>query len=530
MRERDLMVLVAVVGIARATAQGAVVSRMLLLLLLACDPDPGDPLVYAFPEGFRWGAAGAAHQIEGGNTNNNWFQFETLPEFDGKTAEPSGAAVDGYARYEDDADLLVELGADIYRLSIEWSRVEPQRDVWDEAQWQHYRDVLETLRARGIEPMVTLHHFTEPIWMQDLADLDCAAGPTDANLCGWTNPAVPEEFAEFAGEAAARFGDLVDEWSTFNEPGGYLLSGYLGGAFPPGELNITVTGVTERVIPVAVGMLDGHAGAYAAVHAADVADADGNGVAASVGFTNSIQWIVPVDEADADDVAAADRIRALYGYIFSDGVISGLLDRDLDGTPEEAHPEWANTCDRLGYQYYFRMYVKALPGFPPIDAVPCEASTLEILGMDPSTFGCPTPHPDDVTQMGYEHYAPGLGLLAPALAERYPGTPLRVTEAGIGTTTGRRRAENIVRQLAGLADAIDAGAPVDGYIHWSLTDNFEWAEGFRPRFGLWSVDLDTFARTPTEGADVLRGIIADNGIRQSVWEQYGQGDHLSPGE
>lgn len=503
---------------------------MLLALFLGCETATDDPLLYAFPEGFRWGAAGAAHQIEGGNTLNNWYQFETLPEFAGKTVEPSGNAVDGYARYAEDAELVASLGAGVYRLSIEWSRVEPARDQWDEAEWQHYADVLQALQERGVEPMVTLHHFTEPIWIQDLRDPDCASGPSDANLCGWTNPEAPAEFAEFAAEVAARFGDRVDEWSTFNEPGGYLLSGYLGGAFPPGRLTLTKTGIAASVLPVAEGLFDAHAAAYAAVKAADTADADGDGVAARVGFTNSIQWIVPVDADNPDDVAAADRIRALYGYIFPDAVILGRMDRDLDGVPEESHPEWANTCDLLGYQYYFRMYVKAQEGFPPVDAVICDPSVLGLLGLDPASFGCPAPHPDDVTQMEYEHYAPGLGLLAPALAERYPGVPLRVTEAGIATTTGRRRAESIVQQLAGLSEAIAAGAPVDGYVHWSLTDNFEWAHGFRPRFGLWTVDLDSYERTETEGATVLRTIIADGGIRQGVWEQYGTGAHLSPGE
>lgn len=505
---------------------------MLVLTLLACAPeeDSGNPIVYAFPEGFRWGAAGAAHQIEGGNTNNNWYQFETLPEFAGKTVEPSGAGVDGYARYESDADLLVDLGADVYRLSIEWSRVEPERDVWDEAEWAHYLAVIEALRARGVEPMITLHHFTDPIWTYDLRDLECASGPTDTNMCGWTNPEVPAEFAEFAAEAARRFGHLVDEWTTFNEPGGYLLSGYLGGAFPPGEMNLSREDVGARILPVAAGMLDANAAAYASVKAADVIDADGDGIIARVGFTNSIQWILPADPDDPADVAAADRVRDLYGYLFPDAMINGLFDRDLDGVPEEEHPEWAGTCDLLGYQYYFRMYVISLPNFPPVEAVPCDATMLGLFGLDPAVLGCPDVHADDVTQMGYEHFSPGLGLLAPQMAERYPGTPLRVTEAGIATTSGQRRGESIVRQLAGLSEAIEAGSPVDGYIHWSLTDNFEWAHGYHPRFGLYTVDLDTFERTPTEGVDVFAQIIADNGIRRDLWEKYGEGDHLSPGE
>ena len=503
---------------------------MLLLLAACAAPKTQDPVTVAFPEGFRWGAASAAHQIEGGNTNNNWYQFETLPAFADKVAEPSGDAVGGYTRYEDDADLLVGLGADVYRLSIEWSRVEPSRDTWDEAEWAHYRAVLEALRARGIEPMVTLHHFTEPIWVQDLSALDCEGGPTDANLCGWTNPDVPAEFAEFSAEAAARFGDLVDEWTTFNEPGGYLLSGYLGGLFPPGEFNLTASAIQANVIPVAEGLADGHVAAYAAVKAADTVDADGDGQPARVGFTNSIQWIVPVDADSPDDVAAAERMQTLYGYMFPDAVISGLLDRDLDGVPEEAHPEWANTVDSLGYQYYFRLFVKARPGFPPLDAVPCDPSVLEIIGLELDDVGCPEPDPDDVTTMDNENYSPGLGLLATALAERYPGVPLRVTEAGLATDTGQRRAESIVRELVGLKAAMDAGAPVDGYIHWSLTDNFEWARGFTPHFGLYSVDRDTMERSSTLGAEVFTTIIADNGLRQSVLDTYGSGEHLSPEE
>jgi beta-glucosidase/6-phospho-beta-glucosidase/beta-galactosidase len=503
---------------------------MLLLLSACADPAAENPMIYTFPEGFRWGAASAAHQIEGGNTNNNWYQFETLPAFADKVAEPSGDAVNGYAMYETDADLAADLGVDVVRVSIEWSRVEPSRDTWDEAEWAHYRAVLEALRARGIEPMVTLHHFTEPIWTQDLSDLDCASGPTDANLCGWTNPEVPAEFAEFSAEAAARFGDLVDEWTTFNEPGGYLLSGYLGGIFPPGEFNLTRSDIIANVLPVAEGLMDGHAAAYAAVKAADTVDAGGDGDVARVGFTNSIQWITPVDPDNAEDVAAAARLQSLYGYIFPDALINGLFDRDLDGVPEESHPEWANTTDLLGYQYYFRLYVKASPGFPPLDAIPCDQSVLDMIGMNLEDMGCPSPHPDDVTDMDYENYSPGLGLLATALAERYPGIPLRVTEAGIATDTGRRRAESIVRELIGLHSAIAAGAPVDGYVHWSLTDNFEWAHGFAPHFGLYSVDRTTFERTATEGATVFTTVIADNGVRQSVFEAYGVGEHLTPEE
>ncbi len=505
----------------------------MIFLLLACS-DPVSPKSatadVTFPAGFRWGVAGAAHQIEGGNTNNNWYQFETLPEFAELITEPSGEAVRGWEQYEGDAALATDLGVDVYRLSIEWSRVEPSRDVADEAAWQHYGDVIDALRARNIEPMVTLHHFTEPIWTHDLRDVDCTAGPTDANLCGWTNPDMVAEFAEFAGDAAARFGDRVDEWTTFNEPMGYLASGWIGGAFPPGKSNLTLSSIEENAIPTLYGMLDANAAAYAAVKAADSTDAGADGIVARVGFTNAMNWLEPVDPANPDDVMASARFQALYGYTWPDATIRGLVDADFDGDPTDSHPEWAGTCDMLGYQYYNRIKVKSAPGIPPLDALPCDALLLGALGLDMETLGCPIPDADDLTQMGYEHYPAGIRLLGAALAERYPDALLRITENGIATTTPNRRAESIVRTLTEVSAMIDDGVNVDGYIHWSLTDNFEWAEGFRPKFGLYTVDRTTFERDSNAGTETYASIVQANAIDGTLVDAYGGEGSLSPGE
>jgi beta-glucosidase len=503
------------------------------LFLAGCtDPDSGlDPeeILYAFPAEFRWGAAGAAHQVEGGNTKNQWYQFETLPEFADKITEPSGEAVRGYELYATDVRLAADLGLDLYRISLEWSRVEPARDVSDETEWQHYADVLDAIVAAGMEPMVTLHHFTEPTWTHDLSDPDCAAGPSDANLCGWTNPEMAEEFAEFAGEAARRLGDRVDEWTTFNEPMGYVASGWIGGAFPPGKENFSADGIIAEVLPVVEGMLDANARAYAAVKAADAIDATGDGVTARVGFTNAMNWIEPLDPDNEADVAAAERFQSVYGYTWPDATLRGLVDADLDGNPTDARPQYAGTCDLLGYQYYNRIKIKAVPGMPPFDALPCDPLLLGALGLDLDAVGCPEIPAEDITQMGYEHYPPGLRLLGEALAERYLGVPLRITENGIATTTGQRRAESIERHLREVSTMLDAGVPVDGYVHWSLTDNFEWAEGFRPRFGLYRVDYEFYERSATLGAEVYADIVAHDGIRRALVDAY-DGEHLTAGE
>ncbi len=491
------------------------------LLATGCVAD--DPVVLAFDEDFQWGAATAAHQIEGGNANNNWYQFETLDRYEGATVEASGDAARSYELYEADLGIAAGMGLGHFRLSVEWSRLEPTRDAWDEAEFEHYREVLEQARARGLEPSVTLHHFTEPIWVHDLSSEGCQDGPRDDDLCGWTNPEVAEEFAEFATEVADRYGELVDRWNTFNEPMVYLIGGYVFGAFPPGDVNLVTQDLLDDVVPVLVGLLDGHAGAYQGVHAADLADADGDGVAAEVGFTDAVVWFEPADPGEPDDVAAAEKAKAFYQYTFADPVIDGLFDHDLDGIADESHPEWAETCDVLGLQYYNRTFVVGVSGFPVLGGLPCERAIEEQYGLDPQDLGCPEIDDNDLTQMGYEHYPAGLRLAGAELAARYPATPLRITEQGIATRSGERRAQSIVRHLVELHALIAEGAPVDGYLHWSLIDNFEWAHGFGPRFGLFTVDYETSARLPTLGATIYADIVRHGGIRQSLLDTYAEG-------
>ncbi len=492
------------------------------LLALGCVAE--DPLVLVFPEDFQWGAATAAHQIEGGNTNNNWYQFETLERYEGDTEEPSGSAAGSWEGFESDLDLAAGLGLGHFRMSVEWSRLEPVRDSWDEAAFDRYLDILDGVRARGLEPSVTLHHFTEPIWVQDLSEEYCNEGPTDENLCGWTNPEVAEEFTEFATEVASRFGDRVDRWNTFNEPMVYLIGGYVFGSFPPGDVNLLTEDLLDDVVPVISGMLDGHAGAYHGVHGADLVDANGDGVTAEVGFTDAVVWFEPADPDEPEDLVAAAKAKSFYQYTFADPVINGLFDHDLDGTADELHPEWADTCDVLGLQYYNRTFLVGVSGFPVLEGLPCEAAIEEQYGVSPQDLGCPEPDENDQTQMGYEHYPPGLRFVGEEMAARYPSTQLRVTEQGIATASGERRAQSVVRHLAELHALIEGGANVDGYLHWSLIDNFEWAHGFGPQFGLFTVDYENQARLPTLGATVYSQIVRDGGIRESLLEAYGEGE------
>lgn len=501
-------------------------NRVPLLLAAACSSSAeldGLP----FPTDFRFGAATAAHQIEGNNTNNDWWQFETLPEFEGRTAEPSGGAAGGYERFEGDAQLAADLGLSVYRMSIEWSRVEPQRGVFDEGALAHYRRVFEALRARGLAPSVTLHHFTSPIWVQDMRDLDCADGPSDANLCGWSNSEVAVAFEEFAARVAGAYGDLVDEWVTLNEPNGLVISGYVLGVFPPTRMALSVAAAQEFAVPALRNTLDAHARAYDAVHANDTADADGDGEAARVGIAISMMHYegAPADDPDvaAANAGAAERARYLYNHLYPDALRDGTFDTDLDGEPDEDHPEWREKLDFLGFQYYARIFVvESGLGFPPLDLLPCVGSIDDFFGEGfAESLGCPAPQaPDWVEIMGYEHYPAGIAAIARDLAERYPWD-LVATENGIATRTGRRRAQSVVRHLAELQPLVAEGVPLRGYYHWSLIDNFEWVLGFEPRFGLYTVDYDTLSRTVTEGALTYGVIAAARRIPQNILDQYG---------
>jgi beta-glucosidase/6-phospho-beta-glucosidase/beta-galactosidase len=512
----------------RAMRMHAVVAG--LSCLIACGDDAA-PLPISFGTmgplvgdagrgGWRFGAATAATQIEDMNPHTDWWAF-TAPTSLGGLGQHTfvGDAVMGYSKVLEDLGLVADMGLDSYRFSIEWARIEPMRDVIDEAAIAHYRQQLEAMVAMGIRPVVTLHHFSNPVWTADPRDNACTGGPTDTNLCGFGSaggPQIVAEMAEHAALMAQRFGDLVDEWGTVNEPIVWMLAAYGLGLFPPGQ--VTLGDPIAGLIPALRDYLAGHAAMYHAIKANDTIDADGDGIAAAVGLSMSVGDWQPArgnkPSNHPDDIAARDKLVYLMHYAFVDSALNGTFDADLDGTPDEQHPEWAGTIDWLGLQYYFRAGVS---GDAPLllGVKPC------IGGFD---FGACLPAPDPsycVPLMGYEGWAEGFGPVIRAHAERYPQLPLVVTESGIAADNGRRRAENIVRTLESITKIRDEGVDLRGYYHWSLTDNFEWAEGYEPRFGLYRVDYTTYARAPTEGATVLGEIAKARTVTSAQRRTYG---------
>ncbi len=479
-----------------------------------------------FPAAFRFGAATSAHQVEG-NQHNTWSEWETLPQFAAQVVEPSGIADDEYRRFEEDLDWVASMGLDTYRFSVEWSRIEPVRGQIDEAALAHYRAELDALHARGLRASVTLHHFTEPTWFVNLAGIRpgdpssyCPEGPTPNDFCSWSNPESPSAFGTFCGVVAAALGNRVDEWMTINELTGYWLNSSVSGTFPPGLVAASEPLRSEIALPRLRNLITAHVACYHAIHARDRVDADGDGAPARVGLTIGTGAVRPARPDSSGDVRAARTAEALASFQVFDALTGAGLDTDLDGVPDEPHPEWAGTLDLLGLQYYASTVVVGLPFAPPFSALPCSNVEPAFLVDLELALGCPPPPTPDFPlgpeppqrTFGLQHDPEGLGEVLDHLVARYPALPIVITENGFADDADKR-ASSIVRHLRVAHEAIARGVPLEGYYHWSLLDNFEWGRGFGVRFGLIAVARDRdLARSPTVAAEVYGEIARAHGL------------------
>lgn len=440
----------------------------------------------AFPQGFFWGSATAAHQVEGGNTNNDWYLWEQARDAAGRcrihNCEQSGRAVEHYQRYDQDFDLARALNQTMYRFSIEWSRIEPKEGVWDFEAIRHYRDVLASLKRHGLRPMVTLHHFTNPLWL--------------AQSGGWKNPQTVDKFERYVRFVVDQFKGDVDWWVTINEPVVYAVMGYLYGEFPPGEKNLTSAFV------VVSNLLRGHARAYRAIHELDTVDADGDGQAAVVGMAHHLRVFMPADPRSRSDQAVA-RIRHYYfNVLLLEAATTGRLQFNIPlvYSVDEQVPGLKGSMDFIGVNYYSRDLVafdwrRSSDLFAHILYEP-DRRTYSDMGE------------------GWEIYPQGIFDLL-VLLKRY-NRPIFITENGVADTNGNLRPAFIAEHVYHIWRAVQLGIDVRGYLYWSLMDNFEWCRGAGPRFGLYRVDYQTQARTLTTGGELFRDIAGANALPPSI--------------
>jgi beta-glucosidase len=386
-----------------------------------------------FPVGFRWGTATAAHQIEGGNVNNDWWRWEHTPG--SGVAEPSGRACDSWNRWKEDADLVATLGFDNYRFSLEWSRIQPAPGEWSVEAMDHYRRLCDHLRDRGVEPVVTFHHFTTPVWVADRG--------------GWEQEETVDLFADFCHRSASALGESVGHACTLNEPNVVATMGYVMGMFPPGRSD---PGAAKKV---SENLAAAHRAAVSAIRAAVST--------LRVGLTLSMTDYQSVEGGEE----RVEHIRAVHEDLF------------LHATAGD---------DFLGVQTYTRMLIGPDGWIGPEPGVP-------------------------VLPMGYELWPDALAAcLRRAWTVTAGRVPLWVTENGIGTDDDEQRIAFVAAALKGVRAVIGEGVDVRGYTYWSLLDNFEWAFGYRPKFGLVAVDRETFARRPKPSAQWLSEVARGNRV------------------
>jgi beta-glucosidase len=419
-----------------------------------------------FPDGFLWGTATAAHQVEGGNHANDWWAWEQVPGHI-KNNDRSDPACQHYEKYASDFDLLRSLNQNAHRFSLEWSRIEPAPGEFSSTAIAHYRDVLQALRERDMEPMVTLHHFTNPTWI--------------ARGGGWEAPETAEYFARFAERVTDALGDLARFWITINEPTVIAYQGYVRGEWPPGKRDL---GAAIRSL---VTLLRAHWMAYERMKR--------RRPELQVGLAHHLRVFDPARPFAPQDRAVAAAFDRVFNQTILKSLRRGHLVFPLTRAGNATGPP--RSQDFIGLNYYTRELVKFN-----------HRHGAELFGERMLPVGSPR------SDLGWELYPDGLYRTLCSL--RREGLPIVVTENGIADADDSRRAEFLLTHVDAMLRAIKAGAPVHGYFHWTCFDNFEWAEGYSARFGLIACDQLTQERRPRPSARLYARICLANQVPASV--------------
>jgi len=483
----------------------------LLLIGLSCTKSTPVDEEPRFPDTFRFGSATAGFQVDMGcptrtdciDDQSDWYAWVTTPEIvDESALFVSGESVEVgpgmWELFEADVAQMAADGHTAYRMSLEWSRLFPDpataqaqsvddlATLADQDALIRYHQMFQALEDVGIEPIITLNHYTLPLWVHDgvlcHTDPECVAS-------GWVDSdRIVPMIALYSGFVAREFGGSVDTWFTLNEPFATTLSGYL----QPGEDRSAPPGRSfdvEATVAVLRAQIEGHAAMADAVRSYDTVDADGDGRAQEVGIVLNMVDIQPSDPDNPDDQRGADHADYLYHRLYLDALTSGAWDDDLDGIPDRNRPELAGRLDLIGINYYNELTVLGLP-FAPVSTVPAFDFYPEFSW---------EPHPE--------------GLAAVIRNADQWGLPIWVTENGTPFVEDRG-VEVLEGHLDSLLEVVDEGLPVRGYLYWSWVDNYEWNHGLDLRFGLYALDPITKARSPRPVAERYREIIRSRRVNR----------------
>lgn len=484
---------------------------VVVVLLCGCEQP-------AFPEKFLFGAATAGFQVDPGcptlseaecvDTRSDWYQWVTSKtELDDLkdiiTFEPLANGPGYWELYEQDLDRAKnELGLNAVRVSLEWSRIFPTPTdgldgdalaaVANQQALAGYHAQFAAMKARGLMPMVTLNHYTLPVWIHD--GVACHKDIKNCVNRGWLDrERTVREIAKYAGFAAKEFSGEVELWATENEPFALVLPGYL----LPSKDRVNPPGVQFRFeeAKIVIGsLIEAHARMYDAVKA--------NDPTSSVGLVYATAPVKPADPNNRLDVKAAENTFYLFNTVFLDAVTKGLLDANLDGKPDQEAPveSLANRMDWLGMNFYTRITVSG--------SAQANLPTLSPL----TTF-------DPLTIVPWEDYSKGIYDMQMHLHGRY-GKPIYVTETGTDAAPDEERVASwLVRHLEWTKRAMKDGADIRGFFYWSLMDNYEWNQGMHMRFGLYALEADK-TRRARSAVKLYNDIIKKRDLSSKLVKQY----------
>lgn len=414
-------------------------------------------------KGFLWGVATSAFQLEG-SPYADWTSWDSI-----LNEKPN--VTDHYTLYKEDLNLLKNLGVNAYRFSVEWSRIQPRENVWDAESLDHYQEIVDILKGNNIEPMVTLSHFTHPLWF--------------IKKYPWHEDVSVEKFLRFL-ERTVETLNGVRYWITFNEPYVLLLGGYLEGCMPPGIRNPSLA------VKALENILICHGKAYDFIHDT----AKGSGIAPMVSVAHNMAALAPWHRLNPLDRLLSRIAKYFYNHSLLDAFLTGTLRIKFPFRNEIIIPvPIKNKLDFFGVNYYTRVHIR----FNPFKKMAIELRNRDIDG-----YG--------LTDMGWEIHPRGLEKVL-RYASRL-NVPLIVTENGIATRDGQKKIKYMKRHIDAVEKSIKDGIDVRGYFYWSLIDNYEWLQGLDARFGLYRVDFNTLERKPTNAASYYSYIIKSRSIGQ----------------
>ncbi|MCX7778965.1 MAG: glycoside hydrolase family 1 protein [Patescibacteria group bacterium] len=402
---------------------------------------------YRFPKNFLWGVAISSYQTEGYNFYADWYSWEKLGKI--KDGSISGQACDFYHRYQEDIDLAQSLNFNAFRLSLEWSRIEPEEGKFNEKEIDYYRKVLSYLKEKKFKIFLTLWHFSLPYWL--------------ARKGGWQNTASVSYFLRFVKKIVPEFSKFVDFWLTLNEPLIYIGCAYFLGLWPPEKKNFFTA------LKVFFNLIKAHQKSYQIIHHILPQ--------AKVGLANNLVYFRSMRRNFFDQVLAK-ILNYFYNHFF--------------------YRLTKNHHDFIGLNYYTCHRVEFLRIKDLLKRMTSENPETRVIRKEI--------HPE------------GLYFLLKDLKKFK--LPIYITENGLADAGDLRRRRFILRHLKYLWQAIQEGVDVRGYLHWSLIDNFEWREGFKPRFGLVEIDYESLTRRPRKSAYLFQEICQRNALTFEIVEKY----------